>query len=146
MSFELGPVFLHHAADVLEAGMGQAESAGADDVLDAQQEGDVGVPHRDAVEVVVIRRHQIEEVVGTVSVEDHLAVTRGLDDDGLLGRAALGEVVRPVERRAVGRHGRIEPAIDESLILVDAGVDENRVSRLDSGGITLEWSDSSEPR
>ncbi len=125
-----GPLVLHDAPDLLRAGSNQREAAGASDVLPAQQERDARVPNRDALEVVVVRGHQVEDVVVAVAVEDHLAVARALDHDRLVGRAARGEVIRAIEWRAIGSRVRIEPRIVEARVLVDTGVHENRVARL----------------
>ena len=72
----------------------------AGDVLDAEQERDVGVSNREAFEVVVVRGHQVEEVLRAVAVEDHFAVARAFDHDRPVGRSARRQVVRAVEHGA----------------------------------------------
>src|ERR1019366_5525935 len=117
--------------------MFEREAARARDVFDAEQERHVSVADRDAFEVVVIRRHQVEEVLVAIAVEDDVAIAGGLDDDGLVGRAALREGVSALEGRAVSGDGGIEAAIDEAVVLIYTGVDKDGVAGLDTrrGGV-----------
>ena len=108
----------------------QREAARARDIFDAEQERDIRIPNRDAFEIIVVPTHQVEKILAAVAIEDHFAIARALDDDRFFGRAAGGEVVGAVERSAVGGDGAVEAAIDEAIVLVDAGVDENDVARL----------------
>ena len=108
----------------------QREAARAGDVLVAEQKSDVGVADGDALEIVVIRGHQIEEILAAVAIEDHFAVARALDDDRLVGRAARGEIIGAVERRAVGGERPVESAIDEAIVFVESGVDQNDIAGL----------------
>ncbi len=123
------PLVLHAATDVDQARAHQTEARGAGDVLLPEQEADVGVPHRDPFEQGVAGGHQVEEHVGAVAVEHHLAVASGPDHDGLGRRAAGGQVVGPVEGRAVAAELRVEAAVGEAVVLVDAGMDLDHVAR-----------------
>ena len=125
------PVFAHHAADIAGAAIDQGEAVGAGDVLDAQQEADIGVFDVDAVEIIVVGGQQVEEGVIAVAVEHHLAVARRLDDDGFVGRAAGGQVIGTVKRRPIGFHRLVEAAINEALVFIGAGMDQDNVARLD---------------
>ena len=51
---------------------------------------------------------------------------------GLSGGAALRQIVSAVERRAVGRYGAVEAAVDETVVFIKAGVHQNGVARLDA--------------
>ena len=100
------PLVLHAAADILQPGMFQSEAARPDDVLQPNKKRHIGVSNRDALEVVVVRRHQVEEILAAVAIEDHFAIAGRFDDDRLSGRAALGQIVSAVERRSQRRNAR----------------------------------------
>ena len=110
----------------------QREAARAGDILDPKQESDIGIPNRDALEIIVVPPHQVEKILAAVAIEDHFAVARAFDDDRFFGRAALRQIVGAVERRAVGGDGAVEAAIDEPIVFVDAGVHEDDVARLNA--------------
>ena len=99
--------------------------AGASAVHVAEEEGDLGVSHGDAVEISIVRGHQVEEVLVAVPVEDHLAVACGFDHDGSLRSAALGEIIGAVERRAIGCNLGIESAVILAVVLVEARMNED---------------------
>ncbi len=130
-----GPFVLHHPSDILGARMDQGEAAGTGNVFPAQQEGDRRVAHRDAVEVIVVRGHQVEEIEIAVAVEDHLAVARRFDHDRLVGRTAGGEEIGPVERRAIGGRVGVEAGIVSARVFIETGMHQDGIARLHTGWI-----------
>ncbi len=131
----VGPVVLHHAADVDHLGVLEREAGGAGDVLDPQEERHLGVPDRDPLDVVVVRAHQVEEILGPVAVEDDLAVACALDHDRLVGRAALGEVVGPVEIVAERQIALVRLLVQVMAPVpdIEPGVDQDHVAGLHPG-------------
>ena len=125
-----GPVVAHHPADIAGAAVDQGEAVGADDILDAQHEGDIGVLHRDAVDIRVVGSFQIEQRVIVGAVEHHLAVARRLDDDGLVGCAAGGQVIGAVKRSTIALDALVEAAIDKAAVFIRAGMDQDGIARL----------------
>src|SRR5581483_5125264 len=71
-----------------------------------------------------------EEVVAAITIEDHLTIARASDDDRLIGRAAPGEIVRAVELGAVCRAAAVESAVDETIVFVETGMNEDRIAGL----------------
>ena len=128
------PLGLHRTSDVVDPAVLQSESTGAGDALQAKQKRDVGIPDRDAFEVVVVGGHQVEEVVVAGAVEDHFAVTRRLDHDRLVRRPARRQVVGAVDRRVQGQEARMRHAVHvvESIGDVETRVDQDDVPGLDS--------------
>ena len=110
----------------------QREAAGTRDILVPKQKCDVRITNSDAFEIIVVPAHQVEKILAAVAVENHFAVARALDDDRFFGRAAGGEVISAVKGSAVRSDGAIEAAIDEAIVLVESGVDQNDVARLDA--------------
>src|SRR5580658_9069784 len=110
--------------------MFQRKAAGARYIFDPEHESYIGIANRDAFEVVVVRGHQVEKVLIAVAVENHVPVARALDDDRLIGSTALRQIVSPVERRAVRGEGAVETAVDKSIVLVNSGMNEDRIARL----------------
>ena len=94
----------------------------------------VRVSHRDAFEVLIVAAHQVEEVLAAVPIEDHLAIARALDHDGFFGRAALGQVIGSIEDISHGEITGPRRAIHvmEAVAHIQAGVDQNRVARLNA--------------
>ena len=88
--------------DVLETGVLHREPLRPRDELLAGPDGELGVAERDALEVGVVGRHDVEEGEVAVAVEDDLAVARRLDDDRPLGRAVGRQVVGALERERRG--------------------------------------------
>lgn len=107
----------------------QGDAVGAIDILDPQQEGDIGVLHRDAVEMIAIGGKQVEERVITSPVDYHLAIAGRLDHDGLVRCAAGSEVIGAVKGRAIGLNVLIESAIDKAVVLIDPGMDQDDIVR-----------------
>src|SRR5580700_6248253 len=110
----------------------QREAAGSGDVLQPKQESNVGVSNRDALKVVVVASHEVEEILAAVAIEDHFAIARALDDDGLLWRAALSQIICAVEGRAIGGRVAIEAAVHKAAIFVNARVNQDDVSGLNA--------------
>ena len=81
-------------------------------------------------EVVVVGGLDVEQIEVVAAVEDHLAVAGRLDHDRFLRRALRREVVGPFERRR--RVDRRLVAVELVVIRVGAGVDQDRVARLDA--------------
>ena len=81
-----------------------SDPAGAGDILEAGQKGEIGVADGQAFEVVVVGGHHVEEVEISIAVEDRLAVARGFDDDRLFRRAALRQVISAVGGRCPPAH------------------------------------------
>ena len=77
----------HAGADVLEAAVADREGDRAHHFLLAGEEGNLGVAEGQAFEDVVVRGHDVEELVVARAVKDRLAVAGAFDGDGLLGRA-----------------------------------------------------------
>src|SRR5690349_15016607 len=109
-----------------------SETARADDALLPAPDRKVRVPNREIFQVVVIGGHHVEQVVGAVAVEDGLAVARAFDHDRLIGRSALSQKIRSTGDRAEAA------AISVAVILIYAGMNENRVARLNAGRIAVE--------
>src|SRR5262249_42912790 len=82
----------------------QREAACTCNVFDADEKRNIGVSKRDALEVVVVGCHHVEEGLTARTVEDHLTVTGGFYHDRLVRRSALGQVVSAVEKIS---HGQI---------------------------------------
>ena len=74
-------------ADVFETAVAHREGDRAHHFFLAGEESNLGIAERQAFEDVVLRRHDIEQLVIARAVEDRLAVARAFDRDGLLGRA-----------------------------------------------------------
>ena len=109
--------------DVLETGALHREPLRPRDGLLAGPDGEVGVAERDALEVGVVGRHDVEEGEVAVAVEDDFAVTRRLDGDRPLGGAVGRQVVR-----ALVREGAVGSAVLQVVVAVEAGVHEERVA------------------
>src|ERR1700691_4422900 len=110
----------------------QREPAGTGNVFDTDQERNIGVSKRDALEIVVIRGHQIEECLTPGTIENHFTVACRFDDDRLFRRSALRQVVSAVKessQREITWTGRsvhvMEPIAD-----IEAGVDQDHVAGL----------------
>ena len=110
--------------DILEAAVLDRQSDRPQYVLEAGEDGDVGVAKRKPVEDVVSGCADVEEAVVARAIEDDLTVAGGLDRDRLLDRTLDGEPVGAVERR----HHRVN--IVEALVAVQPGVDEDGVAGL----------------
>ena len=120
----------HAHADLLEPAALDRQSFRAGDELRARPDRDVGVPERDALEVVVVGGLDVEEIEVAAPVDDDLAVARRLDHDRLLGRAVGGQVIGPFERGGGVDGGLV--GVELVAIRVGAGVDQDHVARLDA--------------
>src|SRR5690242_18924117 len=109
--------------------MFQSEAAGAADILVAEQKRDIGIPHGDAFEMIVICGHHVAEILAIIAIENHFAVSRAFDYDTSVGRATLGEVERSVEGRAIRGGASIEATVDTTIVSVEAGMYQDDVSR-----------------
>src|SRR6202034_4423648 len=74
----------------------------------------------------------VEEILASVSIENHFAVARSFNNDWFVGRTALGQIVRAVERRSQGGNRPIEPSISEAAVFIDAGMNKNDVAGLNT--------------
>ena len=83
----------------------QREATRSGNVLQPEQESDVGVTNGDAFKIIVIPGHQVEQILAAVAVEDYFTITRSLNHDRFVGRPALRQIVRAVEGRAIGGEG-----------------------------------------
>ena len=113
-------------ADVLEAAVPDGEADGAVHLLESREDGDVGVAEGKSVEDVMGGSRDVEQAVVARAVEDDFAVTGGFDGDGFFGCGLDREPIRSVERR----HHRVD--VVETVIAVEAGMDEDRVARLNA--------------
>ena len=110
-------------ADVLETGVLDREPLRPRDELLAGPDGELGVAKRDALEIGVVGRHDVEEGEVAVAVEDDLAVTRRLDGNRPLGRTVGRQVVRALEGK-----GAVGSAVLQVVVAVEAGVHEEGVA------------------
>src|SRR6266540_3537779 len=111
-------------ADILHPAVPHHQPAASEHVFQPCVESDVGVANGNAFEVVVIRRHHVEEPEIAVPIEDHFAVTGGFDDDGFLRSPVTCQHICTVERYSVWRH------VIHPVGLVESRVNENHVARL----------------
>ena len=74
-------------ADVFEAAIAHREADRAHHFLIAGKDSNFGVAERETFEDVVMRRHDVEQLVVARAVKDRFSVARAFDGDGLLGRA-----------------------------------------------------------
>src|SRR5882757_8770147 len=121
-----GPVGENAHVYIFEAAVLDGKPAGAGDELSAGPDGDLGVPESDPLEIIVVGGLHIEEIEIAAAVEDHFAISGGLNDDGLVGRAAGKQVVS-----AFHRGGGADAAIagvEFGVIAVGAGMDQDDVA------------------
>ena len=109
--------------DVLETGVLDREPPGPRDGLLAGPDGELGVAERDALEVGVVGRHDVEQGEVAVAVEDDLAVARRLDGDRPLGGAVGRQVVRALEGI-----GTVGAPVLQVVVAIEAGVHEQGVA------------------
>src|SRR5262245_30857174 len=111
--------------DVLHPAVPHYEPATPKHVFQAGVKSDRRVANGDALEVVVIRRHHVEEPEVPGAIEDHFAIASGFDDDGFLRRPVARQHIRAIERYAVRRH------VIRPVGLVESRVNEDHIARLD---------------
>ena len=119
-------------ADVLEARVFDGQAAGPGDVLAPRQDGGAGIAEGNALEILIIRAHDIEQHLVVIAVEDDPAVAGRLDGNGFVRRAALRQVIGAVPGGAatflvVGVHF---VAVVETVVFIGPGVDQDGVARL----------------
>src|SRR5690606_29444578 len=127
--FGAGPFPMNAAADVFDAGAAECESGGSGYAFAAQEEGRTSIPYRDALEIVMIGTHEVEQDSVAATVEHNLAVAGGDNRDRLICCSVGEKVVRAIESSRQTRLFWRAIPIEMRIVLVDAGMDQNGVSR-----------------
>src|SRR5215467_7819761 len=84
--------------DVFKPAVLHRKPLGAHDELRAGPDADIRIPDGNSLKVVVIGALDVEQVKVAVAIKYYLSVTRRLDHDRFLWRAAGCEVISSLER------------------------------------------------